>query len=80
MDQQYYIELTIDDNGETRIFKIFEDKALVLDQAKAAAGQFYMGGYVWKESEVALVSDYTLFPPTQIKKIRLVAKKISLLA
>lgn len=46
------------------------------DEAKNVAGSVFVGGYVHKENEVDLEPAITLYGPRQIKKVRLVPRKI----
>ena len=76
MENPYYVELTIDDNGEELIVELFKDKNLKLEDAKKLGGNFYMGGYIRQEEEVSMAPNFTLYPPTSIKKIRLISMSI----
>ena len=76
MDPQFHIEVHVEDNGEKVVHTIGEDKALSFEEAKNIAGSLFVGGFVHKESDVELVSAFTLYGPMQIKKVRLVPRKV----
>lgn len=76
MEPQFIIEVHVQDGDEVVTHNIGEDKALSFEEAKNIAGSLFVGGFVHKESDVEIVSAFTLYGPMQIKKVRLVPKKI----
>ncbi len=77
MNAKYKIELHIDTGtDELEVFEVANGQAFELTEARQAGAQFFMAGYMHTENSVALASDYTLFAPTQIKKVRLVAQSV----
>ena len=76
METPYYVELTVGTDDGDVVFELFKDKNLPLEQIKQVGGQFFMGGYVHQEDAVSLAPNFTLYPPTAIKKIRLVAMSV----
>lgn len=51
-------------------------KPFSFEEAKQIAGSLYVGGYVHQESQVEVEPAISLYGPMQVKKVRLVPRKI----
>lgn len=81
MHTPYYVEITIDPDGQgletSQIqFEALKDKNLNLEQAQMAAAQISGGGYFYAEDENAKDSAYRFYPPHTIRHIRLLPGSI----
>jgi hypothetical protein len=77
MTSQYYIKITLKEpDGTEKIVDVFKGSGMELAEAKQKAAGFFSNIYVHKEDEVALASVYTLYLPTDIKRIRLIPETI----
>jgi hypothetical protein len=76
MEPQFTIEIHIWDVDQLVVHTVGEERPLSFAEAKEIAGSLFIGGFIHKESDVELVSAFTLYGPHQIKKVRLVPRKI----
>ena len=77
MESQYKIEVHVQEvDDKITIHEIGLKENWTFEQAKGIAGSFFVGGFVYKEDEVSLAPNFTLYGPYQIKKVRLVAKAL----